>query len=143
MLFLAFMLPALHRTYPISHRQCAVSRKVHFGTPQLWRRAVARAFATPDPRVRYGNNFFPWGSPEKEPKYLTSSASSRLITPILPATMSSQEGISVLVVCLGNICRSPLGEAVLKHVAKERGLAVSVDSAGTSRYHIGEDPDDR
>ncbi|KAH9944028.1 phosphotyrosine protein phosphatase [Epithele typhae] len=51
--------------------------------------------------------------------------------------------ISVLVVCLGNICRSPLGEAVLKHVAKERGLDVTVDSAGTSRYHIGEDPDDR
>ena len=52
-------------------------------------------------------------------------------------------GVSVLVVCLGNICRSPLGEAVLKHVAKERGIDVTVDSAGTSRYHIGEDPDDR
>ncbi|KZT72786.1 LMWPc-domain-containing protein [Daedalea quercina L-15889] len=50
---------------------------------------------------------------------------------------------SVLVVCLGNICRSPMGEAVLKHVAKERGLDLTVDSAGTSRYHIGEDPDDR
>ena len=53
------------------------------------------------------------------------------------------QGVSVLVVCLGNICRSPLGEAVLKHVAQERGLAVTADSAGTSRYHIGEDPDDR
>ncbi|KAI0830728.1 phosphotyrosine protein phosphatase [Trametes gibbosa] len=50
---------------------------------------------------------------------------------------------SVLVVCLGNICRSPIGEAVLKHVAKERGLDLTVDSAGTSNYHIGEDPDDR
>ncbi|TBU34498.1 phosphotyrosine protein phosphatase [Dichomitus squalens] len=56
--------------------------------------------------------------------------------------MTTQE-VSVLVVCLGNICRSPMGEAVLKHVAKERGLDVTVDSAGTSNYHIGEDPDDR
>ncbi|CDO73200.1 hypothetical protein BN946_scf185007.g255 [Trametes cinnabarina] len=50
---------------------------------------------------------------------------------------------SVLVVCLGNICRSPIGEAVLKHVAKERGVDLTVDSAGTSNFHIGEDPDDR
>ncbi|KZT05988.1 phosphotyrosine protein phosphatases I [Laetiporus sulphureus 93-53] len=50
---------------------------------------------------------------------------------------------SVLIVCLGNICRSPMGEAVLRHVAKERGIELTVDSAGTSRYHIGEDPDDR
>ena len=58
--------------------------------------------------------------------------------------MSSSSGsVSVLVVCLGNICRSPLGEAVLKHVAKERGLTITVDSAGTSSYHIGENPDDR
>ncbi|KAI0788524.1 phosphotyrosine protein phosphatase [Abortiporus biennis] len=50
---------------------------------------------------------------------------------------------SVLVVCLGNICRSPMGEAVLKHVAKERGIDIHVDSAGTAAYHAGEDPDDR
>ncbi|OSD03557.1 phosphotyrosine protein phosphatases I, partial [Trametes coccinea BRFM310] len=55
----------------------------------------------------------------------------------------SESKPSVLVVCLGNICRSPIGEAVLKHVAKERGLDLTVDSAGTSNYHIGEDPDDR
>lgn len=36
-----------------------------------------------------------------------------------------------------------MGEAVLKHVAKERGLDITVDSAGTAAYHIGEDPDDR
>lgn len=58
------------------------------------------------------------------------------------ATMSEQK-VSVLVVCLGNICRSPVGEAVLKHVARERGLDITVDSAGTSNFHIGEDPDDR
>lgn len=55
----------------------------------------------------------------------------------------SAQNISVLVVCLGNICRSPMGEAVLRHVAKERGLDVAVDSAGTSSYHLGEDPDER
>ncbi|KAI0330600.1 phosphotyrosine protein phosphatase [Cubamyces sp. BRFM 1775] len=55
----------------------------------------------------------------------------------------SGEKLSVLVVCLGNICRSPVGEAVLRHVAKERGIDITVDSAGTSNYHIGEDPDDR
>lgn len=49
----------------------------------------------------------------------------------------------VLIVCLGNICRSPIGEAALKHVAQERNITLVVDSAGTSRYHIGEEPDDR
>ncbi|PAV21940.1 phosphotyrosine phosphatase [Pyrrhoderma noxium] len=51
--------------------------------------------------------------------------------------------LSVLVVCLGNICRSPMGEAVLKHVAEQRGIEIHVDSAGTAAYHAGEDPDDR
>jgi len=51
--------------------------------------------------------------------------------------------LHVLVVCLGNICRSPMGEAVLRHVAKERGIDITVDSCGTAGYHIGEDPDDR
>ncbi|OJT15807.1 Low molecular weight phosphotyrosine protein phosphatase [Trametes pubescens] len=55
----------------------------------------------------------------------------------------SNSNLSVLVVCLGNICRSPIGEAVLRHVAKERGVDIKVDSAGTASYHVGEDPDDR
>ena len=46
----------------------------------------------------------------------------------------------VLFVCLGNICRSPAAEAVLTALAAERGVAVHVDSAGTSDYHIGETP---
>ncbi|TFY71492.1 hypothetical protein EVG20_g1525 [Dentipellis fragilis] len=50
---------------------------------------------------------------------------------------------SVLIVCLGNICRSPIGEAVLKHVASERGVEITVDSAGTAGYHVGEEPDER
>jgi low molecular weight phosphotyrosine protein phosphatase len=49
----------------------------------------------------------------------------------------------VLIVCLGNICRSPMGEAVLRHIAKERNIDLTVDSAGTAAYHIGEEPDDR
>ncbi|KIM21526.1 hypothetical protein M408DRAFT_102976 [Serendipita vermifera MAFF 305830] len=50
---------------------------------------------------------------------------------------------SVLIVCLGNICRSPMGEAVLAHVAKERGIDIHVDSAGTAGYHVDDIPDER
>jgi len=49
----------------------------------------------------------------------------------------------VLMVCLGNICRSPLAEGILKAKAKEMNLSIEVDSAGTSNYHIGEKPDSR
>lgn len=49
----------------------------------------------------------------------------------------------VLFVCLGNICRSAMAEGVLKKKAKEQGLTIEVDSAGTSSYHIGEAPDKR
>ena len=53
--------------------------------------------------------------------------------------------VKVLFVCLGNICRSPMAEAVFNKIVKERGLEDKFysDSAGTSRYHIGEDPDPR
>jgi protein-tyrosine phosphatase len=47
---------------------------------------------------------------------------------------------SVLMVCLGNICRSPLAEGILQSKAKEAGLDWKVDSAGTNGYHIGEAP---
>lgn len=40
-------------------------------------------------------------------------------------------------VCLGNICRSPMAEGVLRQLANERGLALEVDSAGTADYHVG------
>lgn len=50
---------------------------------------------------------------------------------------------SVLVVCLGNICRSPMGEAVLKSEAEKRGIAIEVDSAGTYGGHSGSSPDSR
>lgn len=49
----------------------------------------------------------------------------------------------ILFFCLGNICRSPLAEALFRYHAEQRGLADSfeVASAGTSRYHVGESPD--
>jgi protein-tyrosine phosphatase len=51
----------------------------------------------------------------------------------------------VLMVCLGNICRSPTAEAVLRHKLRERGLdaLVEVDSAGTHAYRTGDPPDER
>jgi protein-tyrosine phosphatase len=50
---------------------------------------------------------------------------------------------SVLFVCLGNICRSPLAEAALRHEAEKAGLNIAVDSAGTGSWHIGKGPDPR
>ena len=49
--------------------------------------------------------------------------------------------MKILMVCLGNICRSPLAEGILAH--KTKHLNIRVDSAGTSAYHIGELPDKR
>lgn len=49
----------------------------------------------------------------------------------------------ILVVCMGNICRSPTGEAVLRAKAHELGVDVEVDSAGTIGYHEGNPPDPR
>ncbi len=43
-------------------------------------------------------------------------------------------------VCLGNICRSPIAEGVLQHLAKKNGLQWEIDSAGTLPFHIGEPP---
>jgi protein-tyrosine phosphatase len=50
--------------------------------------------------------------------------------------------VSVLFVCLGNICRSPMAEAVLKDLVAKAGLSAefSIDSVGTSDYHIGQPP---
>ncbi|KAJ3203593.1 hypothetical protein HDU67_010103 [Dinochytrium kinnereticum] len=54
--------------------------------------------------------------------------------------------ISVLFVCLGNICRSPMAEAVFRDVVKNAGLESQfdrIDSAGTAGYHVGDMPDSR
>ncbi|MFL6845641.1 MAG: low molecular weight protein-tyrosine-phosphatase [Allosphingosinicella sp.] len=50
---------------------------------------------------------------------------------------------SVLFVCLGNICRSPLAEAAFRREAERLGLDVEIDSAGTGDWHIGHPPDAR
>ncbi|CAN5765261.1 low molecular weight protein-tyrosine-phosphatase [soil metagenome] len=52
---------------------------------------------------------------------------------------------SILFVCLGNICRSPLAEGVLRHRARQRGMAegLRIDSAGTGSWHVGSAPDPR
>jgi protein-tyrosine phosphatase len=51
----------------------------------------------------------------------------------------------ILFVCLGNICRSPLGEGILRHLAEQRGLShlVETESAGTGGWHQGDPPDHR
>ena len=46
-------------------------------------------------------------------------------------------------VCLGNICRSPLAHGILEQMAKDKGLDWEVDSAGTGNWHVGEAPDRR
>jgi protein-tyrosine phosphatase len=51
--------------------------------------------------------------------------------------------MKILLVCTGNICRSPSAEGVLAHKAKSLGLNFKVDSAGTHAYHVGENPDPR
>ena len=48
--------------------------------------------------------------------------------------------MKILMVCLGNICRSPLAEGVLQHKAWKEGLRWSVESAGTESYHVGDPP---
>lgn len=51
----------------------------------------------------------------------------------------------ILFVCLGNICRSPLAEGILRHLASEQGRDQDfvIDSAGTGGWHVGHAPDDR
>jgi protein-tyrosine phosphatase len=48
--------------------------------------------------------------------------------------------MKILMVCLGNICRSPLAEGILQHKAQQEGLSWTIDSAGTNGYHVGEQP---
>lgn len=51
--------------------------------------------------------------------------------------------MKILIVCLGNICRSPLAHGVLEHLAKQKRLDWEIDSAGTGNWHVGEQPDSR
>ena len=47
---------------------------------------------------------------------------------------------AILFVCLGNICRSPTAEAVLRRLAEQSGIPLTIDSAGTGNWHAGEPP---
>lgn len=55
----------------------------------------------------------------------------------------SQVPARILFVCMGNICRSPTAEGVMRARLAAAGLAVEVDSAGTHGYHVGAPPDER
>lgn len=59
--------------------------------------------------------------------------------------LRGKDHISILFVCLGNICRSPAAEGVMQAVVDEEGAAArfTIDSAGTGNYHIGDLPDQR
>ena len=56
---------------------------------------------------------------------------------------SSAFDLRILMVCLGNICRSPMADGLLRRKVKDNDLNVYVDSAGTANYHIGSAPDKR
>jgi len=64
---------------------------------------------------------------------------------VIGNALRPSDPLSVLFVCLGNICRSPLAEGVFRHMAEKRSLGERfvVDSAGTAGYHSGEAPDSR
>ncbi|MFN3951128.1 MAG: low molecular weight protein-tyrosine-phosphatase [Thermaurantimonas sp.] len=51
--------------------------------------------------------------------------------------------MKILMVCLGNICRSPLAEGILSKKLEKKGIQAVVDSAGLASYHVGEKPDPR
>ena len=51
--------------------------------------------------------------------------------------------MKLLIVCLGNICRSPMAEGIMRKKINEKKLPIEVDSAGTADYHIGDSPDER
>ncbi len=59
--------------------------------------------------------------------------------------MNSEDKVSVLFVCMGNICRSPTGEGVFQHYVEDKGYVdkIHIDSAGTIAYHEGELADAR
>jgi protein-tyrosine phosphatase len=63
----------------------------------------------------------------------------------MPTPDADPNARSVLFVCLGNICRSPLAEGVFRHLVRAEGLEdrFVIDSAGTGAWHVGDPPDTR
>ena len=62
---------------------------------------------------------------------------------VLTGSMIATPISSILFICLGNICRSPLAQAAFEQEAARVGLAVTADSAGTGNWHVGHAPDPR
>jgi len=62
---------------------------------------------------------------------------------LLLCSFSKVLQMKILMVCLGNICRSPLAEGIMQHLAQQNGLDWKVDSAGTGDWHVGQGPDRR
>lgn len=62
-----------------------------------------------------------------------------------PKHTEPKKKVSVLFVCMGNICRSPTAHGVFRHLIEQQGLSklIYIDSAGTHAYHVGEPPDRR
>jgi len=58
---------------------------------------------------------------------------------------NKSEKVSVLFVCMGNICRSPTAQGIFEGLVEREGLSerIQIDSAGTHAYHVGEGPDER
>jgi len=73
------------------------------------------------------------GNPEKRDTALSHSQPSS-------NSVGAQKPLAFLMVCLGNICRSPLAEGILQHKAQAEGLSWQVDSAGTNGFHTGQAP---
>ncbi len=65
---------------------------------------------------------------------------NRIASPLAKTTRTFGH-MKILMVCLGNICRSPMAEGILR--SKTENVGIEVDSAGTSNYHEGENPDPR
>ena len=63
----------------------------------------------------------------------------------MPHPKHNTPPMRILMVCMGNICRSPTAHGVLEKMVADAGLAqhITVDSAGTHGYHVGEPPDGR
>ena len=74
------------------------------------------------------------GASSSEPRAGSSSPEPRT------DTFSLRQPRTFLMVCLGNICRSPLAEGILQEKARAAGLSWEVDSAGTNGFHVGEEP---
>jgi len=84
---------------------------------------------------------------------MTAGESAAASTDILKVeavskSSTSMQPVSVLFVCLGNICRSPMAEGVFQHIAKPKNgphhpLIDKIDSCGTGAYHVGDGPDSR